>query len=417
MKPEAIDTHYFEKFTKDGLGSFESYWYLGGDLREREKQKNLFLDDAIRNPTLDYPYLDDFDFDGKKERLRNLQGEIQAEGNDILIKAYLPKIEVKLNEISMLAAAKFGNDIAFTDFATRVFGHPQKDVHQYIINRLRKQCEEILTSEQPSDVRKVAAQALLEEIGVYGETAVEDYRSHDPNYADKEKDLEIVDCEVIACSFEQALMEFPGGESWRVDVSKNSVILSVSQEDKSIIIPQSRTMSRIKLRSLIAHEVGTHIVRRERGERSPLKLLGIGLDHHIGGEEGIATYNEMQISGAHDYPRLDRHFAAGLCAGFDGEKRDFRETYKLLKNYYLVKGESDVEATNIAWFVCVRTFRGTTCQTPGAYYPKDATAYTPGNIFITKMIRENHAECKRLMVGKYDPRNERHLEILDALGL
>jgi len=417
MTQKAIDEEYFEKFTDGGLGSFESYSYLGGDIDFREKQKDLFLKKEVRNPTLDYPFLNEFDFEGKKEKLRTLQQEIQADGNDILMKAYLPKIEVKLNEIAMLAAAKSKNDGAFTDFATRVFGHPEKDIHHYITNSLRLQCQSISDNPEVSEQRQNAAQSLLDEMPDHADTPVNAYTPHAPDYGEQDKDQEIVGCQEIAQSFQNALKEFPGGDSWHVNVSKNATILSVSQEDKSIIIPSKRRMSRIRLRSLISHEVGTHIVRREQGERGPLKLLGIGLDHYIGGEEGIATYKEMQIRGAHDYPRLDRHFAAGLCAGFDGQKKDFRDTYELLQDYYIVKGETLAEAADIAWFVCVRTFRGTTCHTPGSYYPKDATAYTPGNIFITQMMRENHVECKRFMVGKYDPRNERHIEILNALGL
>ena len=51
------------------------------------------------------------------------------------------------------------------------------------------------------------------------------------------------------------------------------------------------------MRDLIVHEIGTHVVRRENGKRSKLRLLGIGLDNYERGEEGIATMREQVLNG------------------------------------------------------------------------------------------------------------------------
>ena len=178
----------------------------------------------------------------------------------------------------------------------------------------------------------------------------------------------------------------------------------------------------MRLKALIEHEIGTHVARREKGERTKLKLLGLGLDRYLKGEEGIATYQEQKIEGANDFSGFDGHFAISLASGIDGKKRNFREVFDILKNYYFIKSKKQTtegaweSAENSAWSRCIRTFRGTSCQTPGACFTRDI-AYREGNIGVWNVIKNNPEEIKRFSVGKYDPGNPRHIWILEQLNI
>jgi hypothetical protein len=74
------------------------------------------------------------------------------------------------------------------------------------------------------------------------------------------------------------------------------------------------------------------------------------------------------------------------------------------------------KATNSAWSVTVRAFRGTDSKTPGACFTKDII-YREGNIAIWETLHKNLPEMQRWNVGKYDPSNPRHLWVLDQLGI
>ena len=208
---------------------------------------------------------------------------------------------------------------------------------------------------------------------------------------------------------------------WQVIVEKEGTGIHVSQERKAVIIPESRGLKHSALFALMEHELGTHIARREKGERSKLKLLGLGLDRYLKGEEGIATYRQQGVKGTDDFAGLGYHFAISLALGVDGKKRNFRGVFGILKDYYFINSKKEkttaiTDAQNEAWNNCVRIFRGTTCKNPGACFTKDIV-YREGNIGIWKVIKENPEEERRFSIGKYDPANLRHIWILEQLGI
>ena len=184
-------------------------------------------------------------------------------------------------------------------------------------------------------------------------------------------------------------------------------------------------MDPVALKGLILHEIGTHVARRDKGERSCLRLLGLGLDRYEGGEEGVATVRQQTTEKKfNDFAGLEGHLAISLAQGLDGVPRDFHHVYDVMRKYHFVQellGGKDVptaqqEASKKAWNRCVRTFRGTDCKTPGIAFTKDII-YREGNMGIWELIRTNPNEMKRFNIGKYDPTNSRHLWVLTELGI
>ena len=213
-------------------------------------------------------------------------------------------------------------------------------------------------------------------------------------------------------------------DGWKTVIDPNRPDMMVSGSKKIVSIPDGRTSTRKRLEELILHEIGTHAVRRKNGEQSKLLLLGDGLDRYMD-DEGVTGLREQIIGDQiEDFTHLDRHLAISLAKGLDGEKRDFRGVYEIMKRYYVVEelsrgssqGVAEQHAKDRAWARAVRTFRGTDCKTKGACFTKDIV-YREGNADIWEVVRDNPQEMMRFNVGKYDPANPRHIMILDQLGI
>lgn len=113
-----------------------------------------------------------------------------------------------------------------------------------------------------------------------------------------------------------------------------------------------------------------------------------------------------------------------LRAAAEGEKRDFRGVYEIMEKYFYLSNllkDQDSEkarekAQTSAWKRCVRTFRGSDCKTPGVCFTKDI-AYREGQIGVWQVVADSPDEVRRFSIGKYDPANDRHIWILDQLGI
>jgi hypothetical protein len=212
-------------------------------------------------------------------------------------------------------------------------------------------------------------------------------------------------------------------DNWSVIITEDaSISMSVDQGTRQVRISPDHKMRETKMRATIAHEM-VHIRRRENGERSKLKLLGLGLDKYAAGEEGVAQYEQAQIEGLRGF-NTGSYMAVCLARGMDGTPRDFRRLFEVYRDYGLTMfaraGSTSLQegdmagAENWAYSITSRAFTGTTGESPGMTYNYDLS-YLPGAIGIIKMAANDNPEMKRFMVGKYDPLNPRHVKILNAL--
>lgn len=418
---ESLDDKWYDRFKT--LASFADYEYLNGEKASREKQKVGFLSGEIENPILDYPELEKIDFEKRETDLLLLKRDIlKQETNSTVRQLYIWKLNEKIAELRMLKATKNGNDQRFSRYSRFIYGNPEKNIYEYTISQIKKTVDTKLSDNNP-DVRQVAQEinsALFETL-MNNEN---DLSPKDFSMPEKKIDADKLEysAEEIKQSFILALEKY-NLLGWDVIVDTEGKVkaINVSQEKKAITIPETRKLKGLQLKALIEHEIGTHVARREKGEKTKLKLLGLGLDRYLKGEEGIATYQEQKVEGANDFSGFEGHLAISLASGIDGKKRNFREVFDILKNYYFIQSKKTGEETwksakDSAWNRCIRTFRGTTCQTPGACLTRDI-AYREGNIGIWNIVKNNPEEIKRFSVGKYDPNNSRHIWILEQLNI
>lgn len=434
-KAQVLDKKWYSRFEE--IGAFQAYEYLDGDSAARAKEKESFLSGEKENPELDYPRLDEGALLAKDDELRDLKEKIlSTEKNEVVKNVYRWRLNEKLAENRLLLAAATGDMRRFKRYSEFIYGKPSKEIFEYTLAQVRREFEDIAAKNGDPVIQQEVSRFLGELPGV-SDTSV--LRRPDVSLlplvkSQTENDLgdilnipdasEKLTDEEVRVSFESALSSL-SAEGWVVVIDPKRAGISVNQEKKAVQVPPGRTMPTTELKGLIAHEIGTHTARRLNGERTKLRLLGLGLDRYEGGEEGIATLREQALSGeADDYSGFDGHFAISLASGLDGHPRDFRKTYDVLFRYYFIKNlsrgittdEAQKKASNSAWARSVRTFRGTDSQTPGACFTKDII-YREGNIAVWETLNRKEPEMHRWNVGKYDPSNPRHIWVLDELGI
>ena len=223
-------------------------------------------------------------------------------------------------------------------------------------------------------------------------------------------------------------LEENGLDNWRV-VSGHSTRSNfvVKTHSRRIILPNETALNSRRAESvmternvdaLIEHEL-THILRYENGLRSPLKLLAIGLNSYIKGEEGVATYREQIVKGATDYSNGKSYFAAGVAMGLDrgGKPRTFREGFEIMHDFYKVYfSNENLNASNIAFGVCAHLFKGTNGKIPGLFLSLQCS-YRDGNIGIHSLLHDKPRWAEYLLIGKFDPTNDFHTTALSELGI
>lgn len=418
---EALDDKWYDQFGK--VGAFQDYEYLTGDKKYREDQKSKFLEGEIENPVLDYPDLEKFDFTEKEQELLELKKDIlENEKNEVVKQLYRWKINEKLAQVRMLRNTKEGNDRKFNRYSKFIYGKPEKEIYLYTLTQIEEVVEKKL-SDPDEDIRAAAERIKKQVLGLdKKETRDTILRPTEVPVMVEQKDQKEYSGEEIKKAFEEALKRYEI-QGWKVilDTEGKYKAINVGQESKEVRIPEDRKLKLTQLTALIDHEIGTHVARREKGERTKLRLLGLGLDRYLKGEEGIATFREQKVEGMKDFAGFDGHLAISLAMGLDGKKHDFRQVFEILKDYFFIiskkeKSEALKNSQENAWSRCVRTFRGTTCKTEGACLSRDIV-YREGNIGVWNIVKNNPQEMKRFSVGKYDPSNPRHIWILDQLGI
>lgn len=417
---DALDERWYARL--EAL-CFEDYEKLTGTREHRDAQKDAFFRDEMRNPTLDYPELEHFDIEGREARLLELKADIEAtEEYEVVVELYRLKINEMIAGLRMLRGTREGDDHTFSKYAELIYGTPDPENASYVATAIEGQIAERASDDEPAIQASVER---LTEILEKCERTTDSKVKKDVLPNGEDIDGMVESAAEAAKAFQDALRQ-AGIDDWNVvvDTKRGVQNFSVSQEHKEVRIPsdealKTRKMTRQKLKGLIAHEVGTHIVRRHHGERSILKLLGLGFDRYLVGEEGIAAYNEQQVTGAEEFTGLVRYFSIMAAKGFDGTPRDFRDTFSVMHDYFLLGMDAPLgwhrAAADSAWEYCVRTFRGTTCATPGAVFPKDLVYFSNRDIW-TLVSRHAHAPA-RFALGKFDPNNHEHVTMLKELGI
>lgn len=429
---EALDAYIFPQFSKAKVSVISD---VNPDKTCLTEGKEDFISEKTSEVVLTYKKNSDIWYDQSEIILLDLKLELKVRRDvpEFIREQYIWAINEKIAKIRMLretqAAAK-GNDIElhmkrFQRYADFIYGVPTLDIFNGVINRINIEISKDLKEENISEDVKNARKRITEIIiNFKANNTFKDVL----NISDVQEDDEsvITEAEDLKVFFEKAIIEY-GLSDWSVDIDKagTRTAIAIVGDSKKVKLPSSsqlekrstkRKLTHARIKGLIAHEIGTHALRKKNGHNSQIKLLGTGLDRYEQGEEGLATYREQKETNFNDYAGLEAYFAIGLAKGLDGgPKRNFVQVHKILTDYFTVVENTDiVRAKELAWNQCVRIFRGTTGTIPGVVFSKDLI-YRHGNISHWQAMASGNLDDVDLDKGKFDPTNPRHILFLSKL--
>ncbi len=415
---KALDAEWFDRYADLTL---EAFSLLDGNGLVRAAEKERFLAGSEGNPHLDYPQLHTVDFGTHEKALLVLKADVLArESNEVVREIYRTKINETIAELRMLRCAHEGDDRRFSQYSAFVYGRPMAENTEIMTQIVQEK-----VSRGSTAVKKDAATKLRPVFETFV-PALPERQLPLVSVESSVTRVESIDEVVSACK--EALLDIGADDSWQAVVDSTTGITNfrVSQRDKQVRIPSEEVVGMLvqQMRSFVQHEIYGHVQRRIAGEQSTLKLLAIGLDRYEKGEEGVATHLEQLEKGADSFSHPERYFAIALARGdVDGVKRDFRQTFEVLVQYYIAvlaskkTGPSlEERAADWAWRLSVRTFRGTTGNTPGAVFTKDLN-YFVGNKETWALVNTDENVVQYFTIGKFDAANARHVAWLLKLGI
>jgi alpha-L-glutamate ligase-like protein len=187
---------------------------------------------------------------------------------------------------------------------------------------------------------------------------------------------------------------------WNIQVIKNaSSNMSVSKQGV-IFIKEEAVFSENHLKSLIAHEIETHVFRSENARLQKYKLFQRGTANYLETEEGLAISNQNFVDTAQGH-RNKRTFLR-IVGSFMGKKMSFLELFL----YGMDALNLDAET---AFKNCLRVKRGLYDTSLHSAFTKD-TIYFTGTKKIQEFLKTASPEdISLLYAGKFS------LDSLDML--
>lgn len=171
---------------------------------------------------------------------------------------------------------------------------------------------------------------------------------------------------------------FDAGVELRDDVGEG---LMVSRNQ--LLIPRSIRIPQSRVRPLLQHEVGTHLLTYFNGRQQPFRQMASGLAGYEALQEGLAVLAEYLVEGL-SLERMRVLALRVIAANAMLDRADFVEVFRLLHNRYGLDAER-------AFYMTVRTFRG-------GGFPKDMV-YLQGLMELLAEL-DNMAEFSLMLVGK-----------------
>ncbi len=171
--------------------------------------------------------------------------------------------------------------------------------------------------------------------------------------------------------------------------------ISVNHQERVMRIPSYRTFTRDRLKALVLHEYGVHMLRAIPYKTAPLTALNIALPGYEKIEEGLTSCVEQALAGCYSPSHMELYIGIGL-AYF--RQLNFRQVFEVLwRLHYLSKPLSVTstheecnhwkeQARDSAFNETQRIFRGT-CKLVNC---KDLMYYR-GNVRLWRYI-ETHLD-------------------------
>mgnify|MGYP000400266097 CR=1 FL=1 len=150
-----------------------------------------------------------------------------------------------------------------------------------------------------------------------------------------------------------------GLPDWNIEYNPGFLAnVSISSGTRTIRIKDNMYFTEHRVKKLICHEIGTHVLRAENGFSQKYGILAHGLPHYLPTEEGLAGYNE-RLMGIED-PKILRNYALRTLATSVATNHGFRDVYEAVRPF--------VDEDREAFMIAARVKRGLgDTSKPGGY--------------------------------------------------
>lgn len=339
--------------------------------------------------------------------------------DEVVVQLYRAKLKNQQLRFQLLDAVANVNDEWFCSTSKLIYGSPSREYFSQIVHYVLEQQPKTPVAEDAAVVladtlNHVAKPKAVLPIDVLPPPEPTDETGLSSSAV---RDIFMALIESLDLTGWEAVVDETGARS-RFSVNPIRKLVHVPNDEQLAGRPQPMTQRATE--ALAAHEIGVHALRAHQGAQQPLKLLSLGLDGYLRGEEGLASYEQQQIEGARWFYGQDRYLAICLALGLDGEPRDFRSVFALMRAYYQLQNadQDPVSARTVrqAWEVTRRIFRGTSGQSTGQVYTRDL-AYFEGNVGLWEFLINHPDRHPYLGIGKFDPLNKRHVTSLQTLNI
>lgn len=176
-------------------------------------------------------------------------------------------------------------------------------------------------------------------------------------------------------------------------------VSGVLVEGDTLLISDRASIPENRVRPLIMHEVGTHLVTQVNGVGQPLKTLGTGLAGYDETQEGLAVLGEIAVGGLTPF-RLRQLALRVLTVDRMLSGASFRESFDAMREIGVPERP--------AFTTTMRVYRA-------GGHTKDAM-YLRGLLDILAHLREG-GRLDRLFLGKFALHDLPHVRELDERGL
>lgn len=302
-----------------------------------ETEKTRFLESEEYNPQFEYPVLK---FD-PIELVDNLN-KIRTDDSSLGIIFEEKKEEIS-NKIALLEKI---DEHLFTDFSIRLFGKPDESDLET--------CQQML--------KKIDFQNLKNEEPIY-------------------------DSQIAKERFEKVFKNY-GLNHWKVKIKENMVSDCVAGKNFHLFVAQNAKFSEERIKSLIVHEIETHILTAENGKLQPYQIFNRGLAKYLITQEGLAMYN---VETQRNKEFKENYKALAHVLGIhEATKSSFRETYNKLIELKIPK--------ETAFRSALKAKRGFSDTSQKGAFTKDYI-YFKGYYEIKEFLK-NDGNLKELYLGK-----------------
>lgn len=187
--------------------------------------------------------------------------------------------------------------------------------------------------------------------------------------------------------FEEALNDY-GLKDWRVAISDKILARCITNKNKKILIKSNSIFSEERVKALIIHEVETHLLTAENGNRQKYKLFSYGFANYLPTQEGLAMHNVLTNS---DLKSEEVHKNKLTESIYLSQTMSFAELYDNLRNKNLTEKS--------ALDICLRIKRGMTDTSKGGSFTKDYSYYRGKKVM--KEFLDRGGDSRDLYHGKY----------------